>query len=143
MAERTVTFQKRSAPGLVLIGESDNGNEALELYRKHQPDVVTMDFRLPGVNGVECTALIREEFPDARVLLLSIFEGSEDIWRAMEARGGGISLKIFGDLFQGNGGLGAQLLGDGDLDGLPLRSVCRRNGHHPACLIPIHRFGCV
>jgi DNA-binding NarL/FixJ family response regulator len=76
-------------PDLVLVGESDNGSEALELYRKHRPDVITMDFKLPGMNGVECTALIRKEFPAANVLLLSIFEGSEDIWRAMEAGAAG------------------------------------------------------
>jgi DNA-binding NarL/FixJ family response regulator len=74
---------------LVLVGEAGNGPEALELYRKEKPDVVTMDFKLPGMNGIESTALLRKEFPDARVLLLSIYEGSEDIWRATEAGASG------------------------------------------------------
>ena len=70
---------------LVLVAEAANGNEALKLYRKHRPDVVTMDFHLPGADGVVTTASLRSEFPDARVLLLSVFEGEEDIWRAVQA----------------------------------------------------------
>ena len=70
---------------LVLTAEAANGNEALELYRKHRPDVVTMDFLLPGADGVVTTASLRNEFSDARVLLLSVFEGEEDIWRAVQA----------------------------------------------------------
>ena len=70
---------------LVVIAETDNGDEAIALYRKHKPDVVTMDYKLPGMDGVECTALLRKEFPGAKVLMLSIYEGTEDIWRAMQA----------------------------------------------------------
>jgi DNA-binding NarL/FixJ family response regulator len=80
-------------PDLVLVGESDNGIEALELYRQLQPDVVTMDYKLPGMTGVECTAALHQEFPDARVLLLSIFEGTEDLWRAMQAGAAGYVCK--------------------------------------------------
>jgi DNA-binding NarL/FixJ family response regulator len=76
-------------PDLLLVGESDNGPHALELYRKQKPDVVTMDFKLPGMNGVECTALLRREFPEAKVLLLSIYEGTEDVRRAMQAGAAG------------------------------------------------------
>jgi DNA-binding NarL/FixJ family response regulator len=74
---------------LVLIGTAANGSEALELYRQHQPDVVTMDFKLPGMTGIECTAALRREFPAAKVLLLSIYEGSEDLWRATQAGAAG------------------------------------------------------
>lgn len=70
---------------LTLVGEAANGTQCLEQYRKHQPDVVTMDFRLPGADGAESTAQLRAEFPDARVVVLSVFEGEEDIWRAVEA----------------------------------------------------------
>ena len=70
---------------LTLVAEAANGTEALALYRKHQPDVVTMDFQLPGADGAESTAKLRAEFPDARVVLLSVFEGEEDIWRAVQA----------------------------------------------------------
>jgi DNA-binding NarL/FixJ family response regulator len=74
---------------LVLVGAAGNGAEALELYRKLKPDVVTMDFKLPGMDGIESTALLLKKFPGAKVLLLSIYEGSEDIWRAMEAGASG------------------------------------------------------
>jgi DNA-binding NarL/FixJ family response regulator len=70
---------------LTLVGEAANGTQCLEQYRKHQPDVVTMDFRLPGADGAESTSRLRAEFPDARVVVLSVFEGEEDIWRAVEA----------------------------------------------------------
>jgi DNA-binding NarL/FixJ family response regulator len=79
---------KRKAD-LSLVGAATQGTQALELYRKHKPDVVTMDYKLPGMDGVECTALLCNEFPEAKVLLLSIFEGSEDIWRAMQAGASG------------------------------------------------------
>lgn len=72
-------------PDLTLIAEAANGPEALDLYRKHLPDVVTMDFQLPGPDGAESTGNLRTEFPDARVVLLSVFEGEEDIWRAVRA----------------------------------------------------------
>jgi DNA-binding NarL/FixJ family response regulator len=70
---------------LVLVGEAADGPQAIELYRELRPDVVTMDYKLPLQNGIECTAAICQEFPDARVILLSIHEGDEDIWRATRA----------------------------------------------------------
>ena len=74
---------------LALVGAAANSEEALKLYKKHRPDVVTMDFKLPGMDGVETTALLLKEFPRARVLMLSIFEGSEDIWRAAKSGAAG------------------------------------------------------
>ncbi len=70
---------------LCLVGEATNGDNAVSLYRNLRPDVVTMDFKLPDRNGDEIIAQIRAEFPDARVVLLSIFENPESIWRATEA----------------------------------------------------------
>lgn len=70
---------------LTLVAEASEGADALALYRRHQPDVVTMDFQLPGADGAESTALLRAAFPAARVVLLSVFEGEEDIWRAVQA----------------------------------------------------------
>jgi DNA-binding NarL/FixJ family response regulator len=85
-----------SDPDLVLVGMAATGVEALELYRQHQPDVVTMDYKLPGQSGVECTAAICHEFPNARVILLSILEGDEDIWRATQAGAVGYVSKTVG-----------------------------------------------
>jgi len=72
-------------PEIQIVAECGNGEEALVAYRKHQPDVVLMDWRLPGISGVEAVRQIRAEFPDARILQLTICEGEEDIFRAAEA----------------------------------------------------------
>jgi DNA-binding NarL/FixJ family response regulator len=72
-------------PHLTLVGEAANGEEALTLYRRHRPDVVIMDFQIPGADGADTTARLRSEFPDARVVVLSVFEGEENIYRAVEA----------------------------------------------------------
>ena len=68
-----------------LVAEAADAAQALALFRKHRPDVVIMDFQLPGGDGAQATAAICQEFPEARVLLFSVHEGEEDIWRAAEA----------------------------------------------------------
>jgi DNA-binding NarL/FixJ family response regulator len=70
---------------LQLIGEAENGAKALALYRALLPDVVTMDFQLPDRDGEEVIAAIKSEFPAARILLLSIFETEECVFRATQA----------------------------------------------------------
>jgi len=70
---------------LSLVGEAANGDRAVSLYRDLRPDVVTMDFNLPDRDGDQIVSEIRAEFPDAKVVLLSIFENPETIWRATEA----------------------------------------------------------
>jgi DNA-binding NarL/FixJ family response regulator len=76
-------------PDMTLVGEAENGDEAVSLYRNLRPDVVIMDFKLPDRNGDTVISEIRADFPDARVILLSIFENSESIWRATEAGASG------------------------------------------------------
>lgn len=68
-----------------LAGEAANGKEALIKYRELKPDVVVMDYRMPVEDGVEGTRNIVEEFPDAKIVLLSVYEGEEDIWNAWNA----------------------------------------------------------
>lgn len=72
-------------PDMTVVAEAGTGARALELYRQHQPDVVTMDYQLPDKTGVETLEAIRAEFPEARVLMLTIFDGEEDIYRAVTA----------------------------------------------------------
>lgn len=72
-------------PDMRLVGEAKNGDEAVALNRNLRPDVVIMDFKLPDRNGDEIIAEILADFPDARMILLSIFENSESIWRSTEA----------------------------------------------------------
>lgn len=78
---------------MTLVGEASNGAQALELYRKLSPDVVTMDFQMPGADGAESTIRLRAEFPEAKVVLLSVFEGEEIIWRAVQAGASAYVLK--------------------------------------------------
>lgn len=74
-----------SEPDMKVIAEAGTSAAALEQYRKHQPDVVLMDYHLPDKTGVETIAAIRTEFPEAKVLMLTIFDGEEDIYRAVSA----------------------------------------------------------
>lgn len=66
-----------------VVGEAGNGRAAIEAYRKHQPDVLITDYQLPELNGAEVTHAIRKEFPEARVIILSIYKGEEDVHRAV------------------------------------------------------------
>lgn len=70
---------------MTIAAETDGGIRALELFRTHQPDVVLMDLRLRGDSGVRITNEIRTEFPDARVLVISNYDGDEDIHQALAA----------------------------------------------------------
>ncbi|MEM6884800.1 MAG: response regulator transcription factor [Verrucomicrobiota bacterium] len=70
---------------LEVVGEAENGREARELFRELRPEVVTMDYQMPGETGVETTRQIISEYPEAVVILLSVFEGEEDVWSAEQA----------------------------------------------------------
>jgi DNA-binding NarL/FixJ family response regulator len=74
-----------SHPGMEIVADAHNGAEAIELHRQHQPDVTIMDLRMPGLSGFDAIAAIREEFPSARIVVLSNYEGSEDVYRALES----------------------------------------------------------
>jgi DNA-binding NarL/FixJ family response regulator len=78
---------------LLLLGEAENASEAIRLFRLHQPDVTLMDLRLPGVSGIEITREIRREFPDAKIIALTSYDGDQDIYRALEAGVRGYLLK--------------------------------------------------
>ena len=78
---------------VVLAGEADSGQEAVELYRKLQPDVVLMDLRMPEMTGMEATRVIRSEFPEAKIIALTSYDGDQDIYRAIEAGVRGYILK--------------------------------------------------
>ena len=72
-------------PDMTVVAEAANGQQAVELYRKHQPDVALLDMRMPGITGVEAAAAIRKEFPNARMIALTTYGGDEDIRRALAA----------------------------------------------------------
>jgi DNA-binding NarL/FixJ family response regulator len=78
---------------LELAAEAANGEQAVLLYRQHQPDVALMDLRMPVINGVDAIRTITGEFPQARILALSTYEGDGDIRRALDAGACGYLLK--------------------------------------------------
>jgi DNA-binding NarL/FixJ family response regulator len=78
---------------MVVVAEAANSEAALTAYREHHPNLVLMDVRLPGKNGTETTAALVEEFPDARILMLSTHSGEEDVFRSLQAGARGYILK--------------------------------------------------
>jgi DNA-binding NarL/FixJ family response regulator len=78
---------------MVVAGQADTGEQAVTLYREHRPDVVLMDLRMPLLDGVEATRRITAEFPDARVLALTTYQGDADVVRALDAGARGYLLK--------------------------------------------------
>jgi DNA-binding NarL/FixJ family response regulator len=75
----------RSQPDMILEAEASTGAQAVELYRKLRPDIVLMDLRLPDMNGIEAASAICAEHPEARILILSTFEGDAEVGRALKA----------------------------------------------------------
>ena len=80
-------------PDMRIVAEAGDGEEALERYREHQPAIVLMDLRMPVMDGVEAIKAIRDEFPSAKIIALTTFEGDEDIYQALAAGAGGYLLK--------------------------------------------------
>src|SRR5215831_4408172 len=76
-----------------LVCQATTGSEAIERFRKEQPDVTLMDLRLPDMNGIDTMIAIRTEFPQARIIMLTTFEGDVEIQRALEAGARGYVLK--------------------------------------------------
>jgi len=72
-------------PDMEAVAEASNGREALALFRLHRPDVTLMDLRMPDMDGAEATTTIRAEFPSARIILLTTYDGDEDIYRGLRA----------------------------------------------------------
>src|SRR5229473_2005424 len=76
-----------------VVAEGTNGQQAIDLYRLHRPDVTLMDLRMPVLGGVEAIVAIRREFPDARLIVLTTYDGDEDIYRSLQAGAQGYLLK--------------------------------------------------
>jgi DNA-binding NarL/FixJ family response regulator len=78
---------------MLLVAQASNAQEAIAEYRKHKPDVTLMDLRLPDRSGIDAMIAVRAEFPQARVIMLTTFEGDVEIQRALEAGARGYLLK--------------------------------------------------
>jgi DNA-binding NarL/FixJ family response regulator len=76
-----------------LIAEATNGQEAIEKFRLHRPDVTLMDLQMPALNGIEAIVRIRSEFPNARIIVLTTYAGDVQVLRALKAGARGYILK--------------------------------------------------
>ena len=72
-------------PDMTLVAEAANGREAIQQFRAHRPDVTLMDIQMPEMNGLDALIAIRTEFPDARIIVLTTYEGDVHILRALTA----------------------------------------------------------
>lgn len=82
-----------SQQDMQMIAQASGGREGIQTYREHQPDVTLMEVRLPDVSGIDALIAIRDEFPTARIIMLTTFEGDVEIQRALEAGASGYLLK--------------------------------------------------
>lgn len=78
---------------MTLVGEASNGREAIQQFRKHKPDVTLMDLQMPEMNGIDALIAIRNEFPEARIVVLTTYTGDVQVLRALKAGAQGYLLK--------------------------------------------------
>lgn len=93
----------RSQADMLLVAQAADGGGAIQSFREHQPDVTLMDIRLPDRSGIDAMIAIRSEFPEARIIMLTTFEGDAEIHRALRAGARGYMLKSMppGELLAG------------------------------------------
>lgn len=80
-------------PDMKIVAQAEDGQQAIDLFREHQPDVTLMDLRMPKVDGVEAIGAIRAESKSARIIVLTTYDGDEDIYRGLQAGAKGYLLK--------------------------------------------------
>ena len=85
LVRKGITSILANESDMELVGEAGTGREAVEQFRKLRPDVTLMDLRMHDLNGIEATREIRKEFPDARILALTSYDGDQDIYKAIES----------------------------------------------------------
>jgi len=83
-------------PDMLVVAEAANGHDAIQQFRMHRPDVTLMDLKLPDLSGIDTMIAIRLEFPDARIVMLTTYEGDIDMQRAVTAGARGYMLKTMG-----------------------------------------------
>jgi DNA-binding NarL/FixJ family response regulator len=82
-----------NGPGMEVVAEAENGKRALQLFEQHQPDITLMDLRLPDISGVEVIRQLHTRHPEARFVVLTTYEGDEDIHQALDAGARGYIIK--------------------------------------------------
>jgi DNA-binding NarL/FixJ family response regulator len=82
-----------SQPDMIMVAQAENAEQAIAEFRRHRPDITLMDLRLPGTNGTDALIAIRGEFPDARIIMLSMSEVDAEIQRALRSGASAYLLK--------------------------------------------------
>jgi DNA-binding NarL/FixJ family response regulator len=80
-----ITLILNAQPDMAVVASAGSGEEALELYREHRPNVILMDLQLPGMTGLQTIGAIREQDADARIIVLTMYDGDQDIYRSLQA----------------------------------------------------------
>ena len=88
-----IAFLVKSQSDMELVAEASDGEEAIAQFRRHRPDVTLMDLRMPKLNGTEAISRITNEFPDARIIVLSTYAGDVQVLRAIKAGARGYIVK--------------------------------------------------
>ncbi|GAC1656182.1 MAG: response regulator transcription factor [Acidobacteriaceae bacterium] len=87
-----------TVPDMQVVAQASDGQQAVAMFSQHRPDITLMDLRLPKLGGVDAITAIRKDHPQARIIVLTTFDGDEDIYRALQAGARGYLLKdMFGD----------------------------------------------
>ena len=85
LLRKGITALVNAEPDMKLVAEASNGQEAIEAFRLHRPDVTLMDIQMPGLNGTEAIDRIRSEFPNAQIIVLTTYTGDVQVMRALKA----------------------------------------------------------
>ena len=93
LIRQSLSFVLDAQADIAMVGTASNGREAIELVRKEKPDVVLMDIRMPEVDGVECTRLIKAAYPQIKVIILTTFDDDEYVFGALRYGASGYLLK--------------------------------------------------
>jgi len=88
-----IAFLVKSQPDMELVAEASDGEEAIEQFRRHRPDVTLMDLRMPNLDGTEAISRIRNEFPDAKIVVLTTYAGDVQVLKAIKAGARGYIVK--------------------------------------------------
>src|SRR5688572_3310194 len=80
-------------PDMEVVADVDNGLQAIESFRKHRPDVVVLDLRMPGLGGIETIARLRQEFGEVRIIVFSNFARGEEVYQALKTGAAGFVVK--------------------------------------------------
>jgi len=88
-----ISFSIQSEPDMEVVAEAATGQEAIDLFRLHRPDVTLMDLQMPGMNGIDAMLVIKEEFPSARIIVVTTYSGDVQAARALKAGAAGYLLK--------------------------------------------------